>query len=99
MLNLTNGGSRIAWNTSGLMYGIHLDINNVASGAGSCAMRIAGAPVFFDMTNGSDGPRAQALTVRARRTATLIPGSDPGDQGLLADLPLHCFVPGDLHDA
>ena len=33
MLNLTNGGSRIAWNTSGLMYGIHLDINNVASGA------------------------------------------------------------------
>ena len=79
MLNLTNGGSRIAWNTSGLMYGIHLDINNVASGAGSCAMRIAGAPVFFDMTNGSDGPRAQALTVTSTPNGDFIPGNDPGD--------------------
>lgn len=79
MLNLTNGGSRIAWNTSGLMYGIHLDINNIASGAGSCAMRIAGAPVFFDMTNGSDGPRAQALTVTSTPNGDFTPGSDPGD--------------------
>lgn len=79
MLNITNNGSRIPWNTTGLMYGLHIDINNIAAGAGSCAMRIAGAPVFFDMTNGSDGPRAQALTVTSTPNGDFTPGSDPGD--------------------
>lgn len=79
----SNAGSvaelAVVYNTSGVMHGLDIAVTNDAAGAGSTALRVKGAPVFFDASNTGDTPRASGLCVTVQPSANFTPGSDPGD--------------------
>jgi hypothetical protein len=79
----SNSGSvasiNVVYNTSGVMHGLDVAVTNDASANGSTALRVKGAPVFFDASNTSEEPRATGLTVTVQPSANFSPGSDPGD--------------------